>query len=115
MKHDWSAEDFDEYRKAIVRKSQAKRRRSAISSGMCSMCCTREAREGMKTCAVCSERANRLNKRRIAENKALGLCAGCGQRLPMPGRQRCFQCLQRVARAAYTFRCRKGGQNATEK
>lgn len=60
--HDWEKEDYDEYRREIVRRSQAKRRQMAKRYGMCSICCSRQARPGRKTCVACSERAKAYSK-----------------------------------------------------
>ena len=60
--HDWTVEDYEEYRRDIVRRSQAKRRRMAKRDGMCSICCIRQARPGRKTCVECNERAKEYNK-----------------------------------------------------
>ena len=53
---------YDEYRREIVNKSQRKRREMARKNGMCSICCSRPAREGKKTCGECSARAIAYNK-----------------------------------------------------
>ena len=61
--HDWTIEDYDAYRREVVRKSQARRRDRAREMGMCIMCCIREPRPNLKTCAICSKRSNDYNKR----------------------------------------------------
>ena len=62
MKHDWSVEDYDEYRKNLVNSCQRVRRERAKANGLCSICCIRPARKNKKTCQVCSDRANRYGK-----------------------------------------------------
>lgn len=55
--HDWTVEDYEEYRRDIVRRSQAKRRERAKELGLCPICCVREPEEDRKSCEVCCKRA----------------------------------------------------------
>ena len=63
--HDWTREDFVEYRKAIYRMAQRKRRAEAKKNGQCAICAANPARPGMKTCADCSSRANAKKRNEI--------------------------------------------------
>jgi hypothetical protein len=66
IKHDWSVEDYEEYRRTLSRNSQKKRREEAKKKGMCSICCRNKARKDKLTCAECSERiANRAKIRKL--------------------------------------------------
>lgn len=56
-KHDWTVEDYDEYRRDIVRRSQAKRREKAKELGLCPICCKATPEEGKTSCEVCCKRA----------------------------------------------------------
>jgi hypothetical protein len=65
-RHDWTKEDKGEYRKAICRKSQIKRREIARANGICSICCKLPARAGKKTCQECTDRAIRAARNKTA-------------------------------------------------
>lgn len=54
--HDWTKEDYGEYRRKMCRESQRKRRAKARLNGMCSICCKYPAIEGYKTCQDCYSR-----------------------------------------------------------
>lgn len=62
MKHDWSVENYREYRNEIVRKAQAKRRQSAKQAGKCICCCARKASKNHVTCKKCRERIGEYYK-----------------------------------------------------
>ena len=93
MKHDWTVEDHDEYRNAIVRESQRRRRALARTKGMCSVCCIRPAMPGMVTCQQCSMSTGYANKKRSMRNKENGLCPVCGKNPPAKNRKRCYDCI----------------------
>lgn len=67
--HDWTREDFMEYRRTISRIAQRKRREAAKEKGLCSICAKKPARQGKKTCTECSNRANEWHKRKRNEVK----------------------------------------------
>ena len=69
MKHDWEKEDYDEYRKEVVRKSQKFRREIARGNGLCIICCKEPARKHMATCLNCSTRISRRAKERREAKK----------------------------------------------
>ena len=46
-------EDYNEYRKALCRESQRKRRMAAAELGYCSICCKNVPDKGHKTCRAC--------------------------------------------------------------
>lgn len=62
MKHDWTVEDYAEYRREAMRRCQKARRERARAAGLCSICCRNPARDNMLTCYECSERAAKHNK-----------------------------------------------------
>lgn len=71
---DWSEwlecselEERREHRKAIVRKSQRRRRAKARKTGMCSQCCKGIPEKGRKTCPECLKKA-RERMRRIRKS-----------------------------------------------
>ena len=64
VKHDWSKEDYGEYRRKMIRESQKKRRMRAKESGLCGVCCKRPVKEGYKTCEMCILRTIDYNKRK---------------------------------------------------
>lgn len=68
-KHDWTIESYTEYRRAIVRKSQQKRRTEAAEMGQCSICAANPARPGMKTCGKCGDRSVEYAKKRRTKEK----------------------------------------------
>lgn len=55
--HDWTVEDYEEYRRELVRISQRKRRARARELGLCPICCVREPEEDKKSCEDCCKRA----------------------------------------------------------
>ena len=57
-------EEYQEYRRKVVRASQKKRRALAKERGLCSICCLRVPDRGRVTCAECRERIIKANKRR---------------------------------------------------
>lgn len=63
-KHDWTVEDYAEYRRAMVRQSQRKRRTLAKAVGLCSICCSRVHAPGRVTCDECNNRVKAYNRRR---------------------------------------------------
>lgn len=63
-KHDWTVEDYAEYRRAMVRESQRKRRALARAAGKCTMCAIRPHAPGRLTCDECNDRVKAYNKRR---------------------------------------------------
>ena len=69
IKHDWSVEDYAEYRKKLVRESQRRRRARAKENGMCPMCCVRPARKGKTTCEECGKYAKDYAKWRKGRGK----------------------------------------------
>lgn len=65
---DWSElEKRRENRKAIVRKSQRKRRAEAAANGLCCQCCRGVPAPGRKSCPKCLEQArDRMKRKRIS-------------------------------------------------
>lgn len=65
---DWSElEKRREHRKAIVRKSQRKRRAEAVANGLCCQCCRGVPAPGRKSCPKCLEQArDRMKRKRIS-------------------------------------------------
>lgn len=71
---DWSEwlecselEERREHRKAIVRKSQRKRRAEAVANGLCCQCCRGVPAPGRKSCPRCLEQArDRMKRKRIS-------------------------------------------------
>lgn len=55
-RHDWSKEDYKEYRRAVVRKAQHKRRAKAREQGLCGICAKNPAVKGRSTCEQCYSR-----------------------------------------------------------
>lgn len=98
MRHDWSVEDYTEYRNGIVRASQKRRRAAAMAVGMCRICCIRAAREGRTTCQGCTDYILGKAKIRSKERRAIGVCTVCGKRKPQKGHVRCSTCIQRALR-----------------
>ena len=66
---DWSELDEKKrkHRRAIVRKSQRRRRAKARKTGICSQCCKGIPEKGRKTCPACLEKA-RERMRRIRKS-----------------------------------------------
>ena len=62
--HDWTVEDYAEYRRTMVRESQRKRRALAKAVGLCSICCRRVHAPGRVTCDECNDRIKAYQKRR---------------------------------------------------
>lgn len=54
--HDWSVENYGEYRRKLVRESQRKRREKARSLGLCIICATNPSLTGYSTCQKCYAR-----------------------------------------------------------
>lgn len=69
VRHDWTREDFTEYRRTMRRIAQRKRRKTAKKNGMCVMCCKTKARPGMKTCGKCGERSAEYAKKQRTKEK----------------------------------------------
>ena len=66
---DWSELDEKKrkHKRAIVRKSQRRRRAKARKTGMCSQCCKGIPEKGRKTCPECLKKA-RERMRRIRKS-----------------------------------------------
>lgn len=67
IRHDWTKEDYREYRKRIVRESQRRRRAKAREKGLCTMCARFPAEQDRMTCNYCYNRVvkwNSVHKRR---------------------------------------------------
>lgn len=64
-RHDWTVEDRAEYRRAVVRQSQKKRRALAKAVGLCSICCSRVRAPGRLTCDVCNDFVKKSYRRRV--------------------------------------------------
>ena len=62
-RHDWSKEDYIEYRRKINREAQRKRRALAKKNGMCSICGNYAPEKGKKTCQYCISRVVEWQKR----------------------------------------------------
>lgn len=56
VRHDWSKEDYKEYRRAVVQKAQHKRRAKAREQGLCGICAKNPAMEGKAECEECYAR-----------------------------------------------------------
>lgn len=69
VRHDWTREDFTEYRRAMCRIAQQKRRKSAKKRGLRSICAVNPARPGMKTCGKCGDRSIEYAKKRRTKEK----------------------------------------------
>ena len=63
-KHDWTVEDHAEYRRAVVRQSQKKRRALAKAAGLCSICGSRVRASGRLTCDICNDFVKTYYRRR---------------------------------------------------
>lgn len=57
-------EEYVIKRRAIVNKSQAKRRARAMSLGLCSICCNNKPEPGYVTCRDCRLRITTAQRRR---------------------------------------------------
>ncbi len=64
IKHDWSKEDYAEYRRKIVRESQRKRREQAKEQGLCQICAKNLPRIGYTTCEQCYIRVLKWQEKR---------------------------------------------------
>ena len=93
--HDWSVEDYEEYRRTLSRESQRRRREFAQANGLCIICCRNPARPNLKTCADCSQRAQTFITKRKAEYRKKGMCLQCGQRPPMIYHCVCKECYEK--------------------
>lgn len=62
VSHDWTKEDYAEYRRKLCRESQRKRRAAAREKGYCVICANRPALEGYATCQQCYERVRLWQK-----------------------------------------------------
>lgn len=98
IKHDWSVEDYEEYCREKVRRSQKKRRDRARENGFCTICCLRPARAGRVTCEECSTRIGNKAYIRRMEYKKQGLCPYCGKVPPEDGRPMCAECTEKRKR-----------------
>lgn len=49
-------ENYIDYRRAVVRESQKRRRAKAAEQGLCSICCLNIPDDGYKTCTECRKR-----------------------------------------------------------
>jgi hypothetical protein len=89
----------------IANRAYAQRRRAATPATLCSTCCTRAPRLGLRTCDACITLAKaRTAKRRAglipaslptsrrARAIATGWCATCFAAAPAPGSQSCEPC-----------------------
>lgn len=95
-----TAEEHKAYRRQIVRESQRRRRAEAKKTGMCSMCCTKPARKGFKTCEDCAERSRISMKEHMDKLKEDGVCVICRISPAETGYKTCRRCriLQSLAR-----------------
>lgn len=57
-------EEYQEYRREVVRASQRKRRMIAKERGLCSICCRNVPETGLKTCKECRIKISMMNSRR---------------------------------------------------
>lgn len=57
-------EEYRQYRNAIVRKSQMRRRAEARANGLCIQCCKGVPTPGRKSCPKCLERARDYARRK---------------------------------------------------
>lgn len=62
--HDWTKEDYREYRCKICRESQKKRRQKAKEDGLCVICARNLTEHGYSTCTECLTRVKECQKRR---------------------------------------------------
>ena len=56
-------ESFIDYRRAVVRESQKRRRSKAADNGLCAICCLMKPEKGYRTCRVCIKRVESYQKR----------------------------------------------------
>ena len=56
-------EDYRDYRRAVVREPQKRRRMKAAEDGLCTICCLNAPEDGRRTCKACRIRIS--NRRRI--------------------------------------------------
>lgn len=57
-------ENYMDYRRAVVRESQKRRRAKAAEDGMCVICCIRKPERGHRTCRDCIERIVKSHQKR---------------------------------------------------
>ena len=57
-------DEYLEYRREVVRRSQAKRRAKAKAKGLCSICCLNVPERGYVTCRECRKKISQMNSRR---------------------------------------------------
>ena len=57
-------ESYIDYRRAVVRESQKRRRAKAAEDGMCAICCIRKPEGGHRTCRDCIERIVKSHQKR---------------------------------------------------
>ena len=64
-------DEYLEYRRRILRESQARRRAKAKASGMCQICCVQRPDKGLSTCPDCIQRIidYRRRKKEAADEK----------------------------------------------
>ena len=62
IQHDWSKEDYKEYRRKICRESQRKRRKKAAEIGLCHICGSKQPIPGKMTCKDCLDRVKNWQK-----------------------------------------------------
>lgn len=61
-------EEYQEYRRRVVRASQKKWRALAKEKGLCSICCLRVPDPGRVTCKECRTRIIKANNRNCKKN-----------------------------------------------
>lgn len=69
QKRDKTSEEYKEYRREIVRKSQRKRRMLAKKNGLCPICGWRKAEAGFVNCIECKQKAREYAKKRQEAKK----------------------------------------------
>ena len=57
-----TVEEYQEYRRAIVREAQRKRRQRAQETGLCICCVKNKPDAGYKTCRACRMRVTEYNR-----------------------------------------------------
>lgn len=65
-----TAEEYQEYRRGVVRMAQRKRRQRAQEMGLCLCCVKNKPEPGYKTCRECRLRITAYNRtRKTAQNE----------------------------------------------
>ena len=62
--HDWSKEDYTEYRRKINREAQRKRRAKARENGYCVICAKNFTEYGYYTCNECLTRVKKCQSKK---------------------------------------------------